>query len=74
MSNLIEFFFNSVIGIAVLAIFCRMIFNLYKTHKQSKVDKCNCPGCLISNDPLSGYQPCHNLNMHIKPLAPWPRK
>jgi len=33
MSNLAGFLFESTIGIAVLSIFCRMIFNLYKIHK-----------------------------------------
>lgn len=54
MSNLIGFFFDSAIGIAVLAIFCRMLFNLYKYRGEERFElpnvssgiampKCNTP-------------------------------
>lgn len=34
--QLIGFLFNSALGIAVLVIFCRMIFNLYKCYNPAK--------------------------------------
>jgi len=30
-------------------------------------DKCQCEGCKISRDPMSGYQPCHNIEFSGNP-------